>query len=131
MRQTVVIDPQRYDPLMPKLITFRGPDSLAVASIGRDRWVGESPYDDASKNVHEPFASNDESIVRGDTLFHAICWTCHGKTMAGDGPVAAQFMTPPDLLAEATRKPRGRFIYNYMRLRRRGDAVLRQRPVVA
>ena len=115
MRQTVVIDPQRFDPLRPKLITFRPPDSLSVPSIGTDRWVGEAPYDDASKNLHEPFVAGDESVVRGDTLFHAICWTCHGKTMAGDGPVAAQFMTPPDLLAEATRNRADGFIYDYMR----------------
>lgn len=115
MRQTIVIDPQRLDPLNPKVMPFRTPDSLAVPTIGRDRWVGDPPYDEASKNLHEPFASSDASIVHGDTLFHSICWTCHGATMAGDGPVAAQFMPPPDLLAEATRNRTDGFIFSYMR----------------
>ena len=35
--------------------------------------------------------------------------------MAGDGPVAAQFMPPPDLLAEATRKRTDGYMYMYMR----------------
>lgn len=115
MRQTVMIDPQRIDPLNPKVMTFRGPDSLAVPTIGKDRWVGEAPYDEAGKMLHEPFATSEASVVHGDTLYHAICWTCHGMTMAGDGPVAAQFMPPPDLLAEATRNRADGYIYNYMR----------------
>ena len=35
--------------------------------------------------------------------------------MAGDGPVAAQFMTPPDLLAQQTRERKDGFIYTYIR----------------
>ena len=115
MRQTVVIDAQRYDPTNPKWVTFRGPDSLAVPTIGRDRWVGDAPYDETAKMVHDPIPVTEQSIVRGDTLFRTVCSPCHGKTMLGDGTVAPSFMPPPDLLAEATRNRTDGFIYNYVR----------------
>jgi hypothetical protein len=35
--------------------------------------------------------------------------------MAGDGPVAAQFMPPPDLHAEATRNRTDGYIFSYIR----------------
>ena len=115
MRQTVVIDPQRYDPTNGKWVTFRGPDSLAVPTIGRDRFVGEPPYEEASARIKDPFEVTEASVVRGDTLFRAICSPCHGKAMLGDGTVAPSFMPPPDLLAQATRERSDGFIYNYMR----------------
>jgi high-affinity iron transporter len=63
-----------------------------------------------------PAEPNEQgAVVRGDTLFHNFCFTCHGMTMAGDGPVAPMFMPPPDLLAEATRQRSDGFIYMYMR----------------
>lgn len=115
MRQTIVIDPQRYDPTNGRWVTFRGPDSLAVPSIGRDRWVGDAPYDETAPMVKDPYEATQASIVRGDTLFRAVCSPCHGKTMLGDGTVAPSFMPPPDLLAEATRNRSDGFIYNYVR----------------
>lgn len=115
MRQTIVIDPQRYDPTNGKWVTFRGPDSLAVPSIGRDRWVGDAPYMETEAFVKDPYPVTDVSIARGDTLFRTICSPCHGKQMLGDGTVAPSFMPPPDLLAQATRDRSDGFIYNYMR----------------
>jgi mono/diheme cytochrome c family protein len=116
MRQTVVIDPQRGDPSHPKWLVFRGPDSLAVSNIDSDRWMGEFPYEQADKNLLAPAEAHlDSAVVRGDTLFHTFCWTCHGKTLAGDGPVAATFMPPPDLLAEVTRNRTDGYLYMYMR----------------
>jgi mono/diheme cytochrome c family protein len=41
--------------------------------------------------------------------------------MAGDGPVAALFMPPPDLLAEPTRLRKDGYIYSYIR---HGGAVM-------
>lgn len=116
MRQTIAIDPQRRDAMNPKWLAFRGPDSLAVPTIDRDRWVVDAPYVDVDMNVVAPIESMlDSAVVRGDTLFHNFCWTCHGKTMAGDGPVAQSFMPPPDLLAEATRNRTDGFLYLYIR----------------
>jgi len=116
MRQTVVIDPQRRDPTNPRWMTFNGPDSMAVPTIDVDRWTADAPYQDVEKHVFMPVESQvDSAVVRGDTLFHNFCWTCHGMAMKGDGPVAAQFMPPPDLLAEATRNRSDGFIFMYMR----------------
>lgn len=115
MRQTVVIDPQRHDPTNEKWMTFRAPDSLAVPTIGRDRWVGDAPYAETEMFVKDPLTVSDATIARGDTLFRTICSPCHGKTMLGDGTVAPSFMPPPDLLAEATRNRSDGFLYNYMR----------------
>lgn len=116
MRQTVVIDPQRRDANDPRWQTFNGPDSLAVPTIDVDRWVGDAPYEAAGKNlVAPPVADMDSAVVRGDSLFHTFCWTCHGKTLAGDGPVAQAFMPPPDLLAQATRERTDGYIFMYMR----------------
>jgi mono/diheme cytochrome c family protein len=44
-----------------------------------------------------------------------MCVPCHGATLVGDGPVAALFMPPPDLLAEATRNRTDGFIFSYIR----------------
>ncbi len=114
MRQTVVIDPQRKDPTNARWMPFRGPDSLSVPTIGRDRWLADPPYDEAGAHLVAP-PSDDASVTRGDTLFHQICFTCHGMTMSGDGRVAPQFMPPPDLLAQATRERKDGFLYMYMR----------------
>ena len=107
MRQTIVIDPQRGDPLRDFQSAYITPDSLSVPESGQDVYFAEAPYEGmAFDKLESPVPADSLSIVRGDTLYHAICWPCHGKTMMGDGPVAAQFMPPPDLLAEATREPR-------------------------
>jgi len=121
MRQTVVIDPQRRDPTHEQWYTLIAPDSLAVPSAGRDRWVGMLPYDEAAKNLANPQPATEASVVHGDSLFHQFCWTCHGKTLKGDGPVAATFMPPPDLLAAPTRARADGFLYTYIR---HGGAVM-------
>ena len=55
------------------------------------------------------------SVRRGEAEFRKICVPCHGRELRGDGPVAAQFMPPPDLLAEATRQRRDGYLYSYIR----------------
>ena len=75
----------------------------------------ELDRDVAAEKLHNPIPSSDASIARGDSLFHKLCVPCHGRSMAGDGPVAAQFMTPPDLLAQQTRERKDGFIYTYIR----------------
>jgi mono/diheme cytochrome c family protein len=113
MRQTIAIDPQRT--------TWGAPDSLSVPTIGRDAYVNDTaPYDVAAKLLLAP-PTSEASEARGDSLFHTICWTCHGKTMAGDGPVSSKFIPPPDLLGESTRGKADGFMYMYMR---HGGAVM-------
>ena len=62
-----------------------------------------------------PIPTSDASVAQGDTLYKKLCVPCHGRAMAGDGPVAAQFMPPPDLLGQQTRDRRDGFIYSYIR----------------
>lgn len=113
MRKTVAVGVQRT--------TWGAPDSLTVPSIGRDPYRDDmAPYDVAAPKMVAP-ASTDESVAHGDSLFHTVCWTCHGKTLMGDGPVTAKFIPPPDLLAEGTRQKTDGYIYMYMR---HGGAVM-------
>jgi mono/diheme cytochrome c family protein len=122
MRQTVAPDPQRMIWSEKGPVVWDGtPDSLSAPTIGVDPYAAAAaPYDDVQKKIIAP-PSTAASIARGDSLFHTICWTCHGKTMAGDGPVAAKFIPPPDLLGESTRGRTDGFMYMYMR---HGGAVM-------
>lgn len=116
MRQTVVIDPQRT--------VFRGPDSLAVPTIGRDRWnetMEGAPWDKAMKDMKDPYVSDAASLVRGDTLYHRVCWTCHGMNMSGIGPVTDSYMPAANLLGENARQQPDGYLYMYMR---HGGAVM-------
>jgi mono/diheme cytochrome c family protein len=60
-------------------------------------------------------ADLDSSVARGERKFRKTCVPCHGRTMMGDGPVAAQFMPPPDLLAQPTRERKDGYIFSYIR----------------
>lgn len=113
MRQTIVMDPQRS--------TWGAPDSLSVPIQGRDAYRDDPvPYEVAGAKLLAP-PSTDASVARGDSLFHTVCWSCHGKTMMGDGPISALFVPPPDLLAEGTRGRSDGFLYMYMR---HGGAIM-------
>ncbi len=107
MRQTVAIDPQST--------TWGAPDSLSVPTQGRDAYRDDpAPYDVAGARLVAP-ASSEASVARGDSLFQTVCWSCHGRTMIGDGPISAKFIPPPDLLAEGTRGRTDGFMYMYIR----------------
>ena len=122
MRQTVAPGPQRMIWSEREPVVWGGvPDSLSVPTIGRDVYdTDTAPYDVAAPKLVAP-PSTDASVAHGDTLFHTICWTCHGKTLMGDGPVSPKFVLPPDLLAEGTRGRTDGFMYMYMR---HGGAIM-------
>jgi mono/diheme cytochrome c family protein len=123
MRQTIAPDPQRmiWSESGAPVAWHAVPDSLSVPTIGADPYAASTtPYEDVEKRIFAP-PSTDASIAHGDSLFQVICWTCHGKTMAGDGPVAAKFIPPPDLLAEGTRGRTDGFLYMYVR---HGGAIM-------
>ena len=116
MRQTVAVDIQRdawseHGPVR----WGQAPDSLSVPTIGRVAYASETvPYEVSAVKLVAPPAT-EASIAHGDSLFRTVCWTCHGKTMVGDGPVSAKFVPPPDLLAQMTRERTDGYIYRYMR----------------
>jgi mono/diheme cytochrome c family protein len=111
MRRTVVIMPQKQ--------VMRTPDSLTVPVDGwGDDLNDEALVNDreaATKTLKNPVEPDDASVARGEKTFLTYCIPCHGKSMAGDGPVAAMFMPPPDLLAEATRNRTDGYIFSYIR----------------
>jgi len=122
MRQSVVLDPQRdaWGANGPVRLA-QVPDSLSVPTIGRDPYLADiASYEDIGKKLLAP-PSTEASVARGDSLFHTVCWSCHGKTLIGDGPVSAKFVPPPDLLAEMTRLRTDGYMYMYMR---HGGAIM-------
>ncbi len=122
MRRSIVLDPQQVDPVTGLPTNARGPDSLSVPTIGRDVYFADpAPYEIAGAKLKNPIATSAGSVARGDSLFRTICSTCHGSSMAGDGPVAAKFIPPPDLLAENSRGRTDGFIYMYIR---HGGAIM-------
>jgi mono/diheme cytochrome c family protein len=112
-------DMRRSVALMPQKVSHRTPDSLTVPVGGwGDRLTEAMLMEDrekASNGIVNPVAADDSSLARGSRQYIRMCVPCHGATMVGDGPVAALFMPPPDLLAEATRNRTDGYIYAYIR----------------
>jgi len=111
MRQTVAIDPQKT--------TLRPPDSLSVPVTGRE-WMPQ--HDDLMANreligsrFQATVVADDSALAQGGRLFKRLCTPCHGQTMKGDGPVAAKFMPPPDLMNASSRARSDGYIYTYVR----------------
>jgi len=117
MRRTVVVNPQK--------VAMLAPDSLAVPVQGRDpdRDYLKDPNHIAvdlatriGNEMKDPTeGATDSSVARGERKFMRTCKPCHGPIMKGDGPVAAMFMPPPDLLAETTRNRKDGYIFSYIR----------------
>lgn len=116
MRATVAIIPQ-HAVMLP-------PPAGSVPRTGDELTFGLEGIELAERNAARlvnPVASGDSSVARGERKYHRVCLPCHGPSMAGDGPVAAAFMPPPDLLAEPTRQRRDGYLYSYIRY---GGAVM-------
>src|SRR6185503_7611504 len=109
---------------VPQHKAMLAPPEGSVPRSGKERTYGLEGIELAERNAAtlvNPIASDDSSVSRGEQKFHRTCIPCHGKTLAGDGPVAALFMPPPDLLAEPTRQRKDGYIYSYIR---HGGAVM-------
>ena len=104
--------------IVPNHTVTRGPSDESVPTTGKELTYGLESIELADKlgaMLKNPIASDDSSIARGERKFIKTCVPCHGKTLAGDGPVAALFMPPPDLLGEATRARADGYIFSYIR----------------
>ena len=91
---------------------YRAPDEASVPTTGKEVVLDR---DIAAATLRSPVPTSDASVARGDSLFKTFCVPCHGRSLAGDGPVAAQFMPPPDLLGQQTRERKDGYIYSYIR----------------
>jgi mono/diheme cytochrome c family protein len=107
-----VRDMRRSVALAPQKTIHRLPDEASVPTVGREPVMDR---DVAAEKLRNPVAATPASVAAGDTLYRRFCVPCHGLTMAGDGPVAAQFMPPPDLLGQQTRDRKDGFLYSYIR----------------
>jgi len=91
---------------------YRPPDEASVPTTGREIAIDR---DIAAETLRNPVPTGDASVAHGDSLYKKLCVPCHGRSMAGDGPVAAQFMPPPDLLGQQARERQDGYIYSYIR----------------
>lgn len=111
MRRTVAITPNK--------VSLRAPDSLSVTTNGREAMpdpnVLMANRDQIAARHVDATVADDASIARGERSFQRLCVPCHGASMKGDGPVAARFMPPPDLLGATTRGRSDGYIYTYIR----------------
>jgi len=111
-------DMRRTVALIPNHTVTIPPSPESVPTGGKDVRYGLEGIELATKlggMLANPVASDDSSIARGERKFIRTCVPCHGAGLAGDGPVAALFMPPPDLLAEATRQREDGYLYSYIR----------------
>jgi mono/diheme cytochrome c family protein len=108
-------DMRRTIALMPQKGSLRAPDTSSVPVTGREREDTDREVLAATLVNPTPAADLDSSIARGQVKFGKNCIPCHGAKLEGNGPVAALFMPPPDLLAETTRNRRDGYIYSYIR----------------
>ncbi len=126
---TALVYPDRRDMrrtvgFVPNKDYMAGPDSLSVPTTGRERWNANDVVNERAryeKTFTNPQAPDDSSIARGQRKFLRTCIPCHGMELKGDGPVAAKFIPPPDLLAAMTRGRTDGYIYSYIR---HGGAVM-------
>lgn len=110
MRTTIAIRPQHAMPFLP--------DSLSVPITGRE------PAFDRERMVAtfvNPLPMSDSAVARGERKFQRTCVPCHGAALKGDGPVAARFVPPPDLLGATSRGRSDGYIYAYIR---HGGAIM-------
>jgi len=105
-------DMRRTVALMPQKGQMMAPDTGSVPVNGRELFYD---HETEAARFHNPQAPDDSSIARGARKFMRTCVPCHGAKMDGTGPVAAQFMPPPDLLAQMTRERKDGYIYAYIR----------------
>ena len=91
---------------------YRPPDEASVPTTGKENAIDR---DIAAETLRNPVPTGEESVGKGDSLYKKLCVPCHGRSLAGDGPVAAQFMPPPDLLGQQTRDRKDGYIYSYIR----------------
>lgn len=116
MRTSVALMPQKGVLLQPDSLSvpIQGLELPPVGPAGKPL-TGLELTNTLAATLQNPVASDDSSIARGRRKFMRTCVPCHGQTLKGDGPVAARFLPPPDLLAPNSRGRKDGFIYSYIR----------------
>jgi len=95
-----------------------------------DRFQLQYAFDSsAAKRMMNP-TNPEETLVRGDTLYHTFCAVCHGGAGAGDGAVGLRMGGAPSLLTDKARAYADGYLYGMIRYGRGlmpqyGDKVYR------
>ena len=118
-------DMRRTIAILPNKVTMRPPDSLSVPINGREEMPDPAALVANRQTIAARYVdtsvADDSSLARGERMFNRLCVPCHGPAMQGNGPVAARFMPPPDLLGAQTRGRTDGYIYTYIRF---GGAIM-------
>jgi mono/diheme cytochrome c family protein len=115
MRRSVLLKPQKGQ--------TRPPDTESVPEQGTELTWGLAGADLALRYADRLTSppSDTGSIARGERKYRLTCTPCHGASMTGDGPVAANYIPPTDLLGEVVRGRKDGYIYSYIR---HGGAIM-------
>lgn len=65
---------------------------------GQGHHHAEAPHE--FEDMHNPLATNSQTIAAGQAIFETSCATCHGATGNGDGPAAQSLDPQPASLAD-------------------------------
>jgi mono/diheme cytochrome c family protein len=68
--------------------------SPVAGTVPRGRMPFTYTLEEGEKNLKNPVAKDMHSVWRGQRLWNANCWTCHGKVGDGKGPVGPQIGVP-------------------------------------
>ena len=71
--------------------------------------------EEAERLLANPFAkkkNRDQLVKRGGELYQKMCSHCHGARGEGDGPVAAKFVRPPNLLDQKYKDKKDGFFFH-------------------
>ena len=69
-------------------------------SLGTNNQKASSLDKSPPAKTDTPWISNPSLVAQGDKLYQTYCWSCHGKTGAGDGPAGGALKPPPRNLIE-------------------------------
>ena len=65
--------------------------AFSAMDRGGDPWKAPAQAD----QLKDPMAGNPKAVQRGEKVFTALCWVCHGMAGQGDGPTAASLQVKP------------------------------------
>ncbi|HLB55598.1 MAG TPA: cytochrome c [Gemmatimonadales bacterium] len=86
------------------------PITGAEPEWGGEFLSGKTTTADRIQNPTRP----EETLAKGDTLFHFFCAVCHGPVGAGDGPVGVR-LGAPSLLTDKARAFSDGYLYSITR----------------
>ena len=69
--------------------------SVSFLAFNQTPWVAP----ESAAKVKNPIPGDAASIKSGEKIFQSLCWTCHGKSGQGNGPVSVNLNPKPGNLS--------------------------------